>query len=164
MLPDRIAQALRQAARPECAYVYDMAALQERAAEVKAALPPSATLLYAMKANGHPAVVQTLAAATDGVEVASGGELALAVAAGARRIAFSGPAKTPAELVAAVAARATVNAESVLEVRRLARAAAGRPVRVALRVNRPGAAPTGSHHMAGTATPFGIDEADLAGA
>jgi diaminopimelate decarboxylase len=161
MLPDRIAQALRQAARPVCAYVYDTAALRTRAAEVKAALPPSAALLYAMKANGHPAVVQTLAAATDGIEVASGGELAVAVAAGARRIAFSGPAKTPAELAAAVAARATVNAESVLELRRLARAAAGRPVRVALRVNRPAAAPGGSHHMTGTATPFGIDEADL---
>jgi diaminopimelate decarboxylase len=161
MLPDRITQALQQAARPVCAYVYDTTALRERVADVKAALPPSATLLYAMKANGHPAVVATLAAATDGIEVASGGELALAVTAGARRIAFSGPAKTPAELDAAVTAGATVNAESVLELRRLAQAAAGRPVRVALRVNRPAAAPSGSHHMTGTATPFGIDEADL---
>jgi len=163
-LPERIAGVLRGATRPVCAHVYDTTALRVRAAEVKAALPPSATLLYAMKANGHPSVVATLAGAADGIEVASGGELALAVAVGARRIAFSGPAKTPAELLAAVAAGATVNAESVLELRRLARAAAGRPVRVALRVNRPGAAPSGSHHMTGTATPFGIDEADLGAA
>ena len=161
MLPDRVTAALRTAARPVCAYVYDTATLRATAAAVRAALPPSATLLYAVKANGHCAVVRTLAAATDGLEVASGGELALAVAAGARRIAFGGPAKTPAELSGAVAASATVNVESVLELRRLVRAAAGRPVRVALRVNRAGAAPSGSHHMTGTATPFGISEADL---
>jgi 2-[(L-alanin-3-ylcarbamoyl)methyl]-2-hydroxybutanedioate decarboxylase len=161
MLPDRVTAALRSADRPVCAYVYDTATLRATAAAVRAALPPTATLLYAVKANGHPAVVGTLAAATDGLEVASGGELALAVAAGARRIAFSGPAKTPDELSAAVAAGATVNVESVLELRRLVRAAAGRAVRVALRVNRAGAAPSGSHHMAGTATPFGLDETDL---
>ena len=159
---DTVAGALRAAARPVCAYVYDTGVLRTRAAEVKAALPASATLLYAVKANGHPAVVEALAGAADGLEVASGGELDLAVAAGARRIAFGGPAKTPAELAAAVTAGATVNAESVLELRRLVRAAAGRPVRVALRVNRPGATLPGSHHMTGTATPFGIDEADLA--
>ncbi|TMM31672.1 MAG: type III PLP-dependent enzyme [Actinobacteria bacterium] len=164
MLPDRVTAALRTAARPVCAYVYDTATLRATAAAVRAALPPSATLLYAVKANGHCAVVRTLAAATDGLEVASGGELALAVAAGARRIAFGGPAKTPAELSGAVAAGATVNVESVLELRRLVRAAAGRPVRVALRVNRAGAAPSGSHHMTGTATPFGLDEADLGAA
>jgi diaminopimelate decarboxylase len=162
MVPEPVGAALRLLARqepatPVCAYVYDTAVLRARVAEVKAALPSSATLLYAVKANGHPDVVQTLADAADGLEVASGGELALAVAAGARRIAFGGPAKTPAELSAAVAAGATVNAESVLELRRLARAAAGRPVRVALRVNRPGATLSGSHQMTGTPTPFGLD-------
>ena len=162
MVPERVAAALRAAARPVCAYVYDPATLRERAAAVRAALPATATLLYAVKANGHPAVVGTLAEATDGLEVASGGELDLAVGAGARRVAFGGPAKTPAELAGAVAAGATVNAESVLELRRLVRAAAGRPVRVALRVNRAGAAPPGSHQMTGTATPFGLDVADLA--
>jgi len=164
MVPDRVADALRRAARPVCAYVYDTAILRATAAAVRAALPPSATLLYAVKANGHPAVVATLAAATDGLEVASGGELDLAVAAGARRIAFGGPAKTPVELSAAVAAGATVNAESVLELRRLVAASAGRPARVALRVNRAGAALPGSHQMTGTATPFGLDAADLAAA
>ena len=162
MIPERVAAALAGAARPVCAYVYDTTVLRARAAAVRAALPPDAALLYAVKANGHPAVVAALAAATDGLEVASGGELALAREAGARRIAFSGPAKTRAELAAAVAVGVTVNAESVLEVRRLAAVAAGRPVRVALRVNRAGPGLPGSHQMAGTATPFGLDEAELA--
>src|SRR5439155_14772057 len=54
---------------------------------------------------------------------------------------------------------ATINVESRLELRRLA--VLGRPARVALRVNRPGTALSGSHHMTGTPTPFGLDEADL---
>ncbi|MBB5866957.1 diaminopimelate decarboxylase [Allocatelliglobosispora scoriae] len=161
MLPDRIAAAVRGAQQPVCAYVYDTAALVARAAEVRAALPPGTTLLYAMKANGHPDVVRALAGAADGIEVASGGELAVAVAAGARRIAFGGPAKTDAELAAAVAAGATVHVESVGELRRLAHVG-GRAARVALRVNRAGVAVTGSHQMTGVPTPFGIDEAQLA--
>ncbi|NUT34824.1 MAG: type III PLP-dependent enzyme [Hamadaea sp.] len=171
--PPRVLAALAQAARPMCAYVYDTEVLAERAAAVREALPPGATLLYAVKANGHPGVVGALAAATDGLEVASGGELDLAVRAGARKIAFGGPAKTDDELRAAFAAAATaavtVHVESVEELRRLAWLAAEHPVpvsdgrapgmRVALRVNRAVPGPPGTHAMTGaTPTPFGIDE------
>ena len=76
MLPER---ALGQLTTPVCAYVYDTAVLRATAATLRAALPAGATLLYAVKANGHPAVVQALADACDGLEVASGGELELAV-------------------------------------------------------------------------------------
>ncbi len=163
--PERVAAALRAVPRPVCAYVYDPAVLRERARAVRAALPAGTTLLYAVKANGHPAVVRTLAQACDGLEVASGGELALAVAAGARRIAFGGPAKTPAELDAAVAAGARVNVESPLELHRLDDAArrAGTVATVAVRVNRAGPALPGTHAMTGAATPFGVDETQLAG-
>ena len=161
--PEHVTAALRALPRPVCAYVYDTAALRARAAEVRAALPPGTTLLYAVKANGHPAVVRTLAAVCDGLEVASGGELDLAVAAGARRIVFGGPAKTDAELAAAVAAGAQVNVESGHELRRLdaAARAAGTVVPAAVRVNRATTAPDGSHAMTGTPTPFGVDEEEL---
>jgi diaminopimelate decarboxylase len=154
---------LRALPRPVCAYVYDTAALRERAAAVRAAFPAGTTLLYAVKANGHPAVVRALAGACDGLEVASGGELALAVATGARRIVFGGPGKTDAELAAAVAAGAQVNVESALELRRLDRAAgaAGTVADMAIRVNRAGPALAGSHAMTGVATPFGVDESQL---
>jgi diaminopimelate decarboxylase len=159
--PEHVVAAVRQAARPVCAYVYDLAALRTRAAAVRAALPPGTVLLYAVKANSHPAVVRTLAEACDGLEVASGGELDLAVAAGARRIAFGGPAKTDAELAAAVAAGATVNVESAHEMRRLARFA--RDTAISVRVNRAGHALPGTHAMTGLPTPFGVDEAQLPG-
>jgi 2-[(L-alanin-3-ylcarbamoyl)methyl]-2-hydroxybutanedioate decarboxylase len=164
--PEHVLAALRALQAqddPVCAYVYDTAALCRRAAEVRAALPPQTTLLYAVKANGHPAVVRTLGAVCDGLEVASGGELELAVAAGARRIVFGGPAKTDAELAAAVAAGAQVNVESGHELRRLdaAARAAGVTTTAAVRVNRAQAALTGSHTMTGTPTPFGVDEQEL---
>jgi diaminopimelate decarboxylase len=157
--PEHVVAAVRDAARPVCAYVYDLAALRSRAATVRAALPPGTVLLYAMKANSHPAVVRTLAGACDGLEVASGGELDRAVAAGARRIAFGGPAKTDAELTAAVRAGATVNVESAHELRRLARLT--QDTAVSIRVNRAGRAPAGTHAMTGVPTPFGVDEAQL---
>jgi diaminopimelate decarboxylase len=160
VIPEAVADALRALPAPVCAYVYDRTALRRAAADVRAALPAGATLLYAVKANGHPDVVATLAAEVDGLEVASGGELALAVDAGARVIAFGGPAKTDAELAAAARAGALVHAESTLELHRLAAVAPG-GMRMALRVNRAGAGLAGSHRMTGVPTPFGIDEAAL---
>jgi 2-[(L-alanin-3-ylcarbamoyl)methyl]-2-hydroxybutanedioate decarboxylase len=156
---EHVRRALRALPSPACAYVYDTAALRARAASVRAQLPVSASLLYAVKANGHPHVVSALAAVCDGLEVASGGELRLASAAGAKRIVFGGPAKTDAELAAALEAGALINAESVHELHRIA-ALGGRP-EVVVRVNRPGAGLSGSHAMTGTPTPFGIEEAQL---
>jgi 2-[(L-alanin-3-ylcarbamoyl)methyl]-2-hydroxybutanedioate decarboxylase len=157
MLPEA---ALDRLTTPVCAYVYDTSVLRATAAALRAALPDGATLLYAVKANGHPSVVKALAEVCDGLEVASGGELDLAVAAGARTIAFGGPAKTDDELRAAVAAGALVHVESVLELRRLARLTT-RPLDIALRVNRAGTALGGTHRMTGAPTPFGIEEAQL---
>ncbi len=183
-IPDRVRAALLGIPAPRCAYVYDRTTLTGTAAAVRAALPSGTTLMYAVKANGHPDVLAALAAEVDGFEVASGGELALARIARAgigtaTQIVFGGPAKTDAELEAAVEAEATVNVESALELRRLAVAAetAGVRVRTALRVNRAGAgalpgtgslpgaqALPGTHQMSGGPTPFGIDEAHLADA
>jgi diaminopimelate decarboxylase len=159
-LPGRVADAVRALPRPACGYVYDTGVLRARARAVRAALPAGALLLYAVKANGHPDVVRALAAQCDGLEVASGGELELALAAGAGRIAFAGPAKTDADLAAALRHGVEVNVESALELRRLA-ALAGGPTRAGLRVNRAADGPAGSHRMTGVPTPFGIDEADL---
>ena len=160
MLPDRVVAAVRRATRPVCAYVYAPDVVAARLAAVRAALP-GVDVLYAVKANSHPAIVAAAAAAADGLDVASGGELDLALAAGARQIAFAGPAKTDDELRAAVAAGTLLHVESVHELRRLAVIAAGRPVRAALRVNRATAGPDGSHRMTGVPSPFGIPEDDL---
>lgn len=163
--PAEVCEAIRSVATPRCVYVYRREALRAAAEAVRAVLPSGSTLLYAVKANGHPGVLAALAGRVDGFEVASGGELALALAAGAADpvVVFGGPGKTDAELAAAVRAGATVNVESEWEARRLDLVARelGRAVSVTVRVNRADSALPGALRMTGLPTPFGVDEAGL---
>ncbi len=120
-------------------FAYDRRLLRERVAALRAVLPPAVKLHYAMKANPMPAVVGLMAGLVEGIDVASAGELKVALDAGAdpAEISFAGPGKRDAELRQAVAAGVLVNVESPRELGVLADAAAafGRPARVALRVN-----------------------------
>lgn len=161
-LPPKVVAAAEALESPASAWIYDPARLTARLDAVRAALPEW-TVLYAMKACANPAVVAAAARAADGIECASGGELAAARAASAARLAFSGPAKTPADLRAAAASPVPlcVHAESTRELDLLAAAGFAGPV--ALRVNRGRALP-GSHQMTGAPTPFGMDEAATADA
>jgi 2-[(L-alanin-3-ylcarbamoyl)methyl]-2-hydroxybutanedioate decarboxylase len=158
VVPPHVAAAIQAADRPVCVYVYDRAVLHANVAALRAALPAGTRVVYAMKANGAAQVLAALRTHVDGLEVASGGELAAAVAAGSRFTLFSGPAKTDADLRAAVAAGAVLNVESLHELRRLTVYGAAR---VCLRVNRTHPALPGTHAMAGVPTQFGLDEALL---
>ncbi|MDR1461829.1 MAG: pyridoxal-dependent decarboxylase, exosortase A system-associated, partial [Azoarcus sp.] len=60
-------------------YVYDRALLTRRVEELRAALPTRLKLHYAVKANPMPALVAHMAARVDGADVASGGELKIAL-------------------------------------------------------------------------------------
>lgn len=157
----RLTQAIDKLATPACAYIYDLAVLTNRIGQLKTALGTNTTLLYAVKANSHPAMVEQAARTADGLEVASEGELRAAQAAKPARIVFSGPAKTDAALETAVRSPVpvVVNVESRHELLRLNHLARrlDRRADIALRVNRRAAVPGGSHQMTGTATPFGID-------
>jgi diaminopimelate decarboxylase len=77
-------------------YAYDRALLTQRVQALRAALPGSISLHYAMKANPMPALVGHMAALVDGIDVASGAELLVALDAGmdAREISFAGPGKS----------------------------------------------------------------------
>jgi len=142
-------------------YAYDRALLQARVAELRAVLPPSVKLHYAMKANPMPAVVAWMARLVDGVDVASAGELAVALDAGASaaEISFAGPGKRDAELRQAVAARVLVNVESFREVAVLSAASAelGVPARVAVRVNPDFELKGSGMKMGGGPKQFGVD-------
>jgi len=88
-------------------YAYDRGALRTRVAELREALPQAVRLHYAMKANPMPAVVGFMAPLVDGIDVASAGELKIALDAGAdpREISFAGPGKRETELRQAITAR-----------------------------------------------------------
>ncbi len=142
-------------------FAYDRALLGARVAELRAAMPASVKLHYAMKANPMPALVAHMAALVDGIDVASAGELKVALDAGAdaREISFAGPGKRDAELRQAVSAGVLVNVESPRELAPLAAvsAALGLPARVAVRVNPDFELKGSGMKMGGGAKPFGVD-------
>lgn len=142
-------------------YAYDRVLIAARVAELRAALPAGIELHYAMKANPMPAVVQLLAGLVDGLDVASAGELQVALDTGidAREISFAGPGKRDAELRAAIAAGITINLESFGETERVARIGdeLGLHPSVAVRVNPDFELKAAGMKMGGGAKPFGVD-------
>ncbi len=99
-----------------------------------------ATVCFAIKANSNLAVIRTLIGLGAGCDVVSGGELQIALKAGAApaKIVFSGVGKTEAELRLALASDVgQINVESEAELHTLSKIAAvmGKTARIALRVN-----------------------------
>jgi len=122
-------------------YVYSQAAMRAALASYQQALAGRSHLLcYAMKANSNLAVLQTFLRAGCGLDIVSGGELARALAAGARgeQIVFSGVGKSADEMARALAAGVRCfNVESLPELERLSAVAQAHGVQapVSLRVN-----------------------------
>ena len=142
-------------------YAYDRGLLSQRVAELRAALPAAVKLHYAMKANPLPALVAHMAGLVDGIDVASGGELTVALVAGAdpHEISFAGPGKRETELRQAVEAGILVNVESFREIDLLEGIARelGLPARVAVRVNPDFELKSSGMKMGGGPKQFGID-------
>ena len=142
-------------------FAYDRGLLRQRVAELRTALPAGIRLHYAMKANPMPAVVGLMAQLVDGIDVASAGELKVALDAGAdpREISFAGPGKREAELRQAVASRVLLNVESMREVHLLKDIGAqlGIAARVAVRVNPDFELKGSGMKMGGGPKQFGVD-------
>jgi diaminopimelate decarboxylase len=142
-------------------YAYDRALLKARVAELRLALPEGIKLHYAMKANPMPAVVGLMAGLVDGIDVASAGELKVALDVGAnpQEISFAGPGKRDVELRQAVASRVLINIESFREVSVLASISSdlGLPARVAVRVNPDFELKGSGMKMGGGPKQFGVD-------
>lgn len=142
-------------------YAYDRHLLTRRVAELRAALPASIRLHYAMKANPMPALVGHMVGLVDGIDVASGGELKTALDNGAipHDISLAGPGKTCDELRQAIAAGVLINIESFREVTELSDICqdTGWTARVAVRVNPDFELKSSALKMGGGPKPFGVD-------
>ena len=142
-------------------YAYDRKLLRMRVEQLRKVLPASIKLHYAMKANPLPAVVGFMAGLVDGVDVASAGELKIALDAGTpvEEISFAGPGKRQTELEQAVAAGVLINIESFREVTELASIAQmlGLPARVAVRINPDFELKGSGMKMGGGPKQFGVD-------
>lgn len=140
-------------------FVYDAGIVAARIARFRAAMP-AVDLHYAIKANPHPPLLHAIAPLVDGLDVASAGEMTLALEAkpGAA-ISFAGPGKRDNELAAAITAGVTLHLESGGEA---ARALAigdrlGVRPRLAVRVNPDVELRGSGMRMGGRPSPFGVD-------
>ena len=142
-------------------YAYDRRLIDQRLAWLRGVLPPTLKLHYAIKANPMPALVGHLARQVDGLDVASLGEMQIALDTGMNpvHISFAGPGKRPLELAAAIAAGITIHLESARELEIVARLGMeqGRQPRVAVRVNPDFELKSSGMKMGGGAKPFGVD-------
>lgn len=154
----RVDALIRRAGRTPL-FVYDFQMIRDRISRLRSAMPTRLGIHFAMKANPLPALVDLIAPLVDGIDVASGGELQVALGAGAQHISFAGPGKTAAELTAAVSAGVILNLESEGELRRvlmLSEQLGVRP-RLAVRVNPDFDLKGSGMRMGGGAKPFGVD-------
>lgn len=142
-------------------YVVDEQAARDRARETREALQrefarvgTEATVYYASKAFLCIETARWMADEGLGIDVATGGELAVALAAGVEpsRIGFHGNNKSDAEIERAVAAGVgTLIIDSEQEVARIARAATAAGVRQRVRLRINSGVHAGAHDFLATA-------------
>jgi diaminopimelate decarboxylase len=142
-------------------YVYDRSVMRRKVQQLRAALPAGIHLHYAIKANPMPELVRHMLTLVDGLDVASGGELDIALQCGALAdcISFAGPGKTDIELDRAASAGITINIESERELRVLGDIGrhSSRAAKVGVRVNPDFELKTSGMKMGGGPKQFGID-------
>lgn len=142
-------------------YAYDSSLMTTRVAMLRSVLPDKIHLHYAMKANPMPEVVKHMAELADGLDVASKGELEVALDSGTlpENISFAGPGKRDEELETAIKAGITINIESEGELERIdgiATKLGDRP-QIAVRVNPDFELKSSGMKMGGGPKQFGID-------
>lgn len=164
-MPEEVNQAaVRQYGTP--LYLYDLDKFRENIVTLNAHLPLNSGLYFSVKANPLEKLCVLAYQKGCGLEVASDGELQLAIKAGVlpEHIAFTGPGKTEDELIQAVRAGIyMINVESFREIQMIQRIAAqeGKMVAIALRINPAERKTKGKVQMSGTASQFGIEETEL---
>lgn len=142
-------------------FVYSADHLRARVAALRTAMPARLSLHYAMKGNPFPPVLKLMSGLVDGFDLASGGEMEIALAAGIHpeRMSFAGPGKRDRELQAAITHGVTLNVESEGEAARALAIAerTGLTPKIAVRVNPSFDLKGSGMKMGGGAKQFGVD-------
>ncbi len=142
-------------------YAYDRKVIKEKVQLLRDTLPKEIHLHYAIKANPMPAIVQYMSTLVDGFDLASAGEMKIALDTEMPRqhISFAGPGKTDKELTQAIAAEIIINMESQNEMERISNIAEklGLTPKVAIRVNPDFELKASGMKMSGGPKQFGID-------
>ncbi len=162
MIAGRSVESIIEEAGSTPLFIYSRDILSKKMAELRDAMPNILDIHYAMKANSYKPVLEYMRTIVDGFDLASGGELDLAIEAGVDpdKMSFAGPGKRDAELEKAIKAGVTLNVESPTEADRMIAIAAslGIKAKAALRVNPSFDLKGSGMKMGGGAKQFGMDE------
>ena len=144
-------------------YLYDKNIICNNYKRLRSSILPEAKLFYSMKANPVVGICKMLHDMGAGIEVASGGELSIALKAGipASDIVFSGPGKTESEIQKAVASDIKmINTDSLDEIAIVDRIAAEQHkiMKVGIRINPAVSFSNAKIKMSGVASQFGVEE------
>lgn len=142
-------------------FVYDRSKLTERVQLLRQMLAPSIRIHYSIKANPMPALIHHMATLVDGFDVASAGEMRMALDTGfsPTHISMAGPGKSDQDLRGAVGAGVTVTLESQRQLEAVERIGVelGVTPRVALRINPDFQPANSGMRMGGGSRQFGVD-------
>lgn len=151
---------------PTC-YFYDLDKIEANINSLVNLLPKQIKLYYAMKANNHNLIMESVCSNKNisGIEIASAGELEQALKhIDSQNIIFTGPGKTEYELEIAIKNNIrTLNIESVVEairINEIAKKLNVKKVDILIRINLDYAILEGAEKMAGCSTKLGIDQKD----
>lgn len=164
MTNDRVREAVLRYGSP--LYLYNLDQFRKQLFCLRECLFPNSGLFFSMKANPLSEFCRMAHQAGCGVEIASDGELEIALESGIvpEDIVFSGPGKTEHELEQAIQAGIyMIHVESIQELRKIQMLAERKNtiVPVALRINPCGIRSMGKVQMSGTASQFGMEESAL---
>jgi len=142
-------------------YAYHKDSLKQRIQMLRDSLPAEIELHYAIKANPMLELLKYLRPLVDGFDVASGGELKVALEAGieSASMSFAGPGKSVTELELAIANGVLINCESTTELERISSISQTLQThaKIALRVNPDFTLKSSGMKMGGGPQQFGID-------
>lgn len=143
-------------------FLYSQELIRRRVALLREVMPNHLRIHYAMKANPYGPILELMRTLVDGFDIASAGELRMALEAGQAPalISFAGPGKRDDELELAIRHGVTLNLESEGEARRALAIGErlGTAPNLAIRVNPSFELRGSGMKMGGGAKPFGIDQ------
>ncbi|MGL6196744.1 MAG: hypothetical protein ACRC2T_18185 [Thermoguttaceae bacterium] len=135
LLPCLVNDSQKQLSSDVPIYVYNIGRIREKVSMLRNALP-DATILYAIKANRFPGIVQEMRSLVDGIDVCSPKEAQLAIQNGfsPEKISYTGTSISDADLrFLADHPQIHVNADSLSQLRRLVAVRPNQPI--GIRIN-----------------------------
>ena len=147
-------------------YVYSLSAIKSRMALLRSLIPGDVQIFYSFKANSHPQIIETLFKTGALADIASKGELEVALSSGylGPAIEFTGPGKTYDELTFAVQSNVgSIIAESIQEIEDLEQICSSleKKISVHVRLNPLSKLNSTGRALENEPSQFGIDEEDL---